>query len=242
MFRASVAGGIWAPVNSALILSSTQGLFRNGEKPSVDNFKSGVSYTLNSKLGACANKVVKNVYVRNVISPSVIISSQKTTLKLNETVTAIANTVNPASGSWSTTNTLTSVTALSNSKNASVKGLRVGTGSNVVYFADDATTGCRFSSWLAYNVTFAQSIVDNSDKVITSNVNLYPNPTKDVVTIENISGAHTISLVDMTGRTIKTVSVNAEQMNLNFSGIQTGKYMVQIVGENLNEVRSIVIE
>ncbi|NDF60183.1 MAG: hypothetical protein EB100_03805, partial [Crocinitomicaceae bacterium] len=178
MFRASVAGGIWAPENSALILSSTQGLFRNGEKPSVDNFKSGVSYTLNSKLGACANKVVKNVYVRNVISPSVIISSQKTTLKLNETVTAIANTVNPASGSWSTTNTLTSVTALSNSKNASVKGLRVGTGSNVVYFADDVTTGCRFSNWLTFNVSFAQSIVDNTDEKIQSEVNLYPNPTK----------------------------------------------------------------
>jgi hypothetical protein len=31
-------------------------------------------------------------------------------------------------------------------------------------------------------------------------------------------------------------------MNLNFSGVQAGKYLVQIVGENLNEVRSIVIE
>jgi hypothetical protein len=95
---------------------------------------------------------------------------------------------------------------------------------------------------LAYNVTFAQSIVDNSDKVITSNVNLYPNPTKDVVTIENISGAHTISLVDMTGRTIKTVSVNAERMTVNFAGVQAGKYLVQITGEQMNETRTIVIE
>jgi hypothetical protein len=48
--------------------------------------------------------------------------------------------------------------------------------------------------------------------------------------------------VDMTGRTIKSVPVNSERMNLNFSGVQAGKYLVQIVGEQLNETRSIVIE
>jgi len=243
MFRASVAGGVWEPVNNGLILSSTQGLFRNSTKPAVDNFKSGVSYTVTSKLRACATKVVKNVYVRNVISPSVIVSAPNTLLKLNENVTVTASTTNQAIGGWSSTTTLVSAIANQNSKTAQVKGLRVGLGANVVYFADDAKTGCRFSNWLAFNVLASKSIVAaTAEATSTIGVNIYPNPSNGIITLENISGANTISLVDMTGRTIKTVSVNAEQMNLNFSGLQTGKYMVQIVGENLNEVRSIVIE
>jgi len=243
MFRASVAGGVWEPVNNGLILSSTQGLFRNSTKPAADNFKSGVSYTVTSKLRACATKVVKNVYVRNVISPSVIVSAPNTLLKLNENVTVTASTTNQAIGGWSSTTTLVSAIANQNSKTAQVKGLRVGLGANVVYFADDAKTGCRFSNWLAFNVLASKSIVAaTAEATSTIGVNIYPNPSNGIITLENISGANTISLVDMTGRTIKTVPVNAEQMNLNFSGLQTGKYMVQIVGENLNEVRSIIIE
>jgi hypothetical protein len=244
MFRSSVAGGVWAPINSALLLSSSQGLFRNGTQPSVDNFKSGVSYTLTSKLGSCVTKVVKNVYIRNVISPSVVVSSPKTTIKLNEVVTATSTTTNPANGTWSSTNTLISVTAnTSNTKTASVKGLRVGSGSNVVYFADDAATGCRFSNWLGFNVLAAQSLVTaTTDATSTIGVNVYPNPSNGNITLENISGANTISLVDMTGRTIKTVSVNAERMTVNFAGVQAGKYLVQITGEQMNETRTIVIE
>jgi hypothetical protein len=46
----------------------------------------------------------------------------------------------------------------------------------------------------------------------------------------------------MTGRTVKTVAVNADRMTVDFSGVQNGKYLVQVAGENVNEVRSIVIE
>jgi len=243
MFRASVAGGVWEPVNSALILSSSQGLFRNGTKPAVDNFKSGVAYTLTSKSGACVNKIVKNVYVRNVISPSVTVSAPKTSIKLDEIVMATAATTNPGAGMWSSTTTLVSATANSNTKTAQIKGVRVGSGANVVYFADDVTTGCRFSSWLTFNVLAAQSLVTaTTDATSTIGVNVYPNPSNGNISLENIGGASAISLVDMTGRTLKTVPVNAERMTVNFSGVQAGKYLVQITGELINETRTIVIE
>jgi len=243
MFRASVAGGVWEPVNSVLILSSSQGLFRNGTKPAVDNFKSGVAYTLTSKSGACVNKVVKNVYVRNVVSPSVTVSAPKTSIKLNEIVMATAVSTNPAVGGWVSTNTIVSTSINPNTKTAQVKGLRVGSGANVVYFADDATTGCRFSSWLGFNVLAAQSLVTaTTDATSTIGVNVYPNPSNGNITLENISGANTISLVDMTGRTLKSVPVNAERMTVNFAGVQAGKYLVQITGEQMIETRTIVIE
>jgi hypothetical protein len=99
------------------------------------------------------------------------------------------------------------------------------------------------TAFKALTVTAAQSIVDaNNDVNSTIGVNVYPNPSNGVVTFENIVGANSISLVDMTGRTVKTVAVNADRMTVDFSGVQNGKYLVQVAGENVNEVRSIVIE
>ena len=245
MMRASVAGGVWGVENSALLLASPQGLFRNSVKPTTDNFKSGVNYTVTSKLGACSAKVVKAVYVRNVTAPNITVTAAPSaTVKVNATVTATATTNITAVGTWSTTNTLVSATANTNTKTAAVKGLKVGTGANVVYFADDAATGCRQAGYLAFNVTAAASMVDANQGSIssTTGVSVYPNPSNGVVTFENIAGAKSISLVDMTGRTVKTVAVNADRMTVNFSGVQNGKYLVQVAGENVNEVRSIVIE
>jgi hypothetical protein len=246
MMRASVAGGVWGVENSALLIASPQGLFRNSVKPATDNFKSGVNYTVKSKLGACSAKVVKAVYVRNVTAPSITVTAApSTTVKVNATVTATAATTIAAVGTWSSTNTLVSATAnTTNTKTAAVKGLKVGSGANVVYFADDAATGCRQAGYLAFNVTAAASMVDANQGSIssTTGVSVYPNPSNGVVTFENIAGAKSISLVDMTGRTVKTVAVNADRMTVNFSGVQNGKYLVQVAGENVNEVRSIVIE
>ena len=245
MMRASATGGVWGVENSTLLLASPQGLFRNSVKPTTDNFKSGVNYTVTSKLGACTTKAVKAVYVRNVTAPSITITAAPSaTVKVNATVTATATTNITSVGTWSTTSTLVSATANTNTKTAAVKGLKVGTGANVVYFADDAATGCRQAGYLPFGVTAAASMVDANQGSIssTTGVSVYPNPSNGVVTFENIAGAKSISLVDMTGRTVKTVAVNADRMTVNFSGVQNGKYLVQVAGENVNEVRSIVIE
>ena len=245
MFRASVAAGVWAPVDNTLILASPQGLFRNGVKPATDNYKSGVSYTVSSKLGACTTKAIKNVYVRNVIAPSITISSLKSSIKVNETTTATATTNISSLGTWSSTNTLVSATANPlNTKTAFVKGLRVGSGANVVYFADDAITGCRNAGYLAYSVAAASSIVDapSSDEVLPTSVQLFPNPTNGLVTFNNINGAKSISLVDMIGRTIQAHPLNEGQVTINFNGVVKGKYLVKIEGEQFIETSSLVIE
>ena len=245
MFRASVAGGVWAPIDNTLLLASPQGLFRNSVKPATDNYKSGVSYTVSSKLGACSTKATKNVYVRNVIAPSITISTLKSSIKVNESTTATATTNIVATGTWSSTNTLVSAIANTlNTKTATVKGLRVGSGANVVYFADDATTGCRNAGYLAYSVTAAASMVSVStnSETATSNTSLYPNPSNGKFTIENTEGATTVKLLDLTGRVIATQPIFNGTATIDFSDVATGKYVVQIAGETTNEVHPIVIE
>ena len=245
IMKASVTGGVWGVENNALIVSSQQGLFRNPNAPTTDNFKTGINYTLTSKLKACTTKVVKPLIVRNVAGPTVTVTAPKTSIKVNETVTATATTPMTATGVWSSLTTLVSATRNTlNTKTAAIKGLKVGTLANIIYYAEDAVTGCRPLNWLTFSVTAASSLVDVGQGSIssTTSINVYPNPSNGNISLENIGGARTISLVDMTGRTIKSVPVNSERMNLNFSGVQAGKYLVQIVGEQLNETRSIVIE
>ena len=245
MFRASVAGGVWGVENSTLLLASPQGLFRNSTKPATDNFKSGVNYTIKSKLGACTSKVVKSVWVRNVTAPSISVTALKTGIKVNETTTATATTTIATVGTWSSTNTLVSATAnTTNTKTSAVKGLRVGAGANVVYFADDATTGCRQANWLAFNVTSAASMVDanQGSSSTTTGVSVYPNPSNGKFTIENTEGASSVKLVDLSGRVIATKSIITGTTTIDFSEVATGKYMLHINGETINEVQPIVIE
>jgi hypothetical protein len=73
-------------------------------------------------------------------------------------------------------------------------------------------------------------------------VNVYPNPSNGNITLENLTGASLISMLDMTGRVIKSIPVSAERMTVNFAGVQAGKYLVQITGEQMIETITIVIE
>ncbi len=245
MFRASLAGGVWAPIDNTLLLASPQGLFRNGVKPASDNYKSGVSYTVSSKLGACTTKATKNVYVRNVIAPSVTISTLKSSIKVNESTTATATTNIVATGTWSSTNTLVSAIANTlNTKTATVKGLRVGSGANVVYFADDATTGCRNAGYLAYSVTAAASMVSVStnSETSTSNTSLYPNPSNGKFILNSTEDVNSVKLIDISGRVIAVQPIAASITTIDFTGVSSGKYMLQITGDQVNEMQPIVIE
>jgi hypothetical protein len=245
MMRASVAGGTWGVENSALLLASSQGLFRNSIKPTTDNFKSGVNYTLKSKLGACTRKIVKSVWVRNITAPSISITALKTGIKIGETTTATSTTSIPTSGTWASTNTVvSSIVDAANNKKAAIKGLRSGSGANVVFSADDANTGCRQANWLAFSVTAAASLVDvnTTSSFHSGNINLYPNPSNGKFTIENTDGATSVKLLDLSGRVIAIQPINAGTTEVNFSGVATGKYMVHVTGESINKVQSVVIE
>jgi len=245
MMRASVAGGIWGVENSGLLLASPQGLFRNSIKPTTDNFKSGVNYTLKSKLGACTSKVIKSVWIRNITAPSISITALKTGITVGETTTATASTTIKTTGTWSSTNTVVSaIVDAANNKKAAIKGIRVGSGANVVFFAEDATTGCRQAGYLPFNVTSAFSIVDvNSvQSSYQENIIFYPNPSDGKFTLENAEGATSVKLVDLTGRIIASQSIATGTATVDFSGVAVGKYLVHIAGESINVVQPIVIE
>lgn len=67
-------------------------------------------------------------------------------------------------------------------------------------------------------------------------VMVYPNPAKDILTIEG--QYNTLSIIDVTGKTVKTVS---GQSTINVSDLKNGMYILNIVGENTAKTTKIMI-
>lgn len=62
-----------------------------------------------------------------------------------------------------------------------------------------------------------------------SNFNIYPNPAKDFVTLNNLTVGTTLQLTDMTGKTVLETSVSTEEMTIDLNGLTEGVYFVQIL-------------
>ena len=69
---------------------------------------------------------------------------------------------------------------------------------------------------------------------------LYPNPATDFVTISNIEAGSTISLVDLTGKTVSQVIAGSTAVNVETSNFTPGVYFVTVSG--LNGTQKLIIE
>jgi len=62
----------------------------------------------------------------------------------------------------------------------------------------------------------------------SSQVQVYPNPVRDIVHIDCSAGIESVKLVDLMGRMIMNIPVNQKQtsMDVNLSGVQAGNYIL----------------
>ncbi|MGQ0828493.1 MAG: DUF7619 domain-containing protein [Bacteroidota bacterium] len=90
-------------------------------------------------------------------------------------------------------------------------------------------------------IDIAMGIAENSKEIQTM---AYPNPATEQLTIvfgESVSGM--LSIVDMTGRTVKTLNINrADQVIVNLDGLSSGLYGLTMPGVQLKETRIQVIK
>ena len=75
-------------------------------------------------------------------------------------------------------------------------------------------------------------------------VNIYPNPAKNTVTIsvDGLSGKAQVSVIDMSGRTVMTSTMESDATQLNVSKLAQGTYFVRINGETISTVRKLVVK
>mgnify|MGYP003855593465 CR=1 FL=1 len=85
----------------------------------------------------------------------------------------------------------------------------------------------------------AEEIITSSGSRENFKVSIYPNPAKDILTVEGIDGAFNYSILDHTGRTIQTGSSSS---NIQLQSIQKGLYIINVSQNNHNEILKIIVE
>ena len=85
--------------------------------------------------------------------------------------------------------------------------------------------------------------VENSVASSISEISLLPNPAKDVVTLQNAADYNSVDVIDITGKTVLSITNNANKnLNLNISTLETGVYVVRAAGNEKVATQKLVIE
>lgn len=92
------------------------------------------------------------------------------------------------------------------------------------------------------NFTVTQAL--SNDEFLTSNINVYPNPSSSIVNITSTeSMINSIELTDINGRTVKTLNANGtNEVQINVSDLAQGIYMMKIASDKGTATKKLVVE
>ncbi len=86
-------------------------------------------------------------------------------------------------------------------------------------------------------------VLGNTDHNLNNTLSLYPNPTRDIIYIENTSNADLKSIViyDTNGRLIKQVEVtNSNTQKISLAGLSSGVYLVHFSDDQSSTVKRVI--
>ena len=248
----NTAGVLWTAGPSLTASSAYQGVFThrvaaNGAVP-TDNFNTFVKATSYSINKVCTSEATRAVQLRTTTSKSIAITAANNLVVNANTPVSVTfpsglTTTNTTGRFWISSASADMSVVSTTNLSTTVKALKVPTVAPKLYFnATETSTGCGITAFKLFTVS-ATSLVDASTTPLTNveGVHLYPNPSNGKFTIES-EGATSVKLVDLSGRVIATQPINAGTTTVDFSGVATGKYMVHVTGDSINEIQSVVIE
>jgi hypothetical protein len=129
-------------------------------------------------------------------------------------------------------------------------------GTDVIRILDDQTVaqpwyasvihliadGGTFSNGNALGIRINTSVA-NLDEIASADFSVYPNPASDVININSSEILNaTISIVDLTGKVVKTASMNSLTTSVNTSGLNDGIYYVTITDGTSIATEKVVIK
>jgi hypothetical protein len=140
------------------------------------------------------------------------------------------------SGSGASTYTWTSINAYAVGTQVIIQSPMVSTVYNVT--GTDAN-GCEKTVSLVQTVEVCTGIRANASGL--SNLNVYPNPTEGLFTVELKNGlGKTIELSDVTGRVILISQTESDQFDLNIGTLSKGVYYLKVKSDNAVEILKVV--
>lgn len=87
------------------------------------------------------------------------------------------------------------------------------------------------------------SCVGLEDQTWLENINLFPNPAKDYVVINNLKGENQITITDLTGRMRYYQNSSSNQVEINLERLESGIYNLNIInGNNISTKKLIIAE
>lgn len=122
-----------------------------------------------------------------------------------------------------------------------------------------ANEGYRFVGWQDGNTDNPRSIIVVSDTLLTAhfaeNVGIgdvdteqlhqpaiYPNPASDRITLSKVEPGAKISIVDINGREVLSLTSDRRTATADISPLATGVYFIRIVGERQSAVRKLIVK
>ena len=87
------------------------------------------------------------------------------------------------------------------------------------------------------------SCVGLEEQTALTDINIYPNPTKDYVVINNLKGENQITIIDLNGRMRYYQNSSSNQVEINLEGLESGIYNLNIInGNNISTKKLIIAE
>ena len=82
----------------------------------------------------------------------------------------------------------------------------------------------------------------NNESFSVSNFAIYPNPTNDILTVQNKDNAviSKVNVVDILGKTIKTFNFNTIEVSLDISDLKAGIYFVEIHSNTIKTIQKVI--
>ena len=95
------------------------------------------------------------------------------------------------------------------------------------YLGDFSLSAISGDGTVLQNLAFTGAILSTNDPEM-ERLSLYPNPTKDLVTISGLSGMNDITLYDINGRVITTIKSSLPTTTIDVNSLESGLYFVNI--------------
>jgi len=112
---------------------------------------------------------------------------------------------------------------------------------------DDITDSLTFtieSNGGTVNINIIRSgyTTSNTGNILANGLNIYPNPVKDILKIENLSNTNAeILIMNYQGKTVYSFSLTGQKKEIDISGFQEGFYFVSIFNSQFFTTKKIIV-
>ncbi|MEQ1732727.1 MAG: GEVED domain-containing protein [Bacteroidia bacterium] len=137
------------------------------------------------------------------------------------------------------THTMVAGTALTTSINDSIGASTGGNGTVDYVITGYNAIGCP-SAPVMVTVNIS-SVVALANKAIDANLNIYPNPTANVLNVSVKANTLNVTMFDATGKVVKQANVNGNTTQLTVSDLASGTYSLRITTEAGTTVKKVTV-